>query len=42
MKISEEVRQLALDSDRSEQDVIEEGLKEKGQEFLNNGAELYS
>ncbi|MGA7271511.1 MAG: phosphomethylpyrimidine synthase ThiC, partial [Acidimicrobiia bacterium] len=41
MQITQEVRDFAAEHRIAEQDALEEGLKEKADEFLDRGAELY-
>lgn len=41
MQITQEVRQYARETGRSEAVVLEEGLKEKAEEFRESGAEIY-
>ncbi len=41
MKISEDVRQYAATHGIAEEDALEQGMREKSQEFVNAGAEIY-
>ena len=41
MKITQEVREYAMQKEVAEESALERGLKEKAQEFLSAGAELY-
>jgi phosphomethylpyrimidine synthase len=41
MKISQEVREFAAKQDISEQEALEEGMKEKSKEFTDKGSEVY-
>lgn len=41
MKISEEVREYAEKHDMDQEEVIEEGMKEKSKEFRESGADIY-
>jgi phosphomethylpyrimidine synthase len=41
MKITEDVRKLAAERGASEGDVLDEGLREKSEEFKRSGGELY-
>ena len=42
MKITEDVRRYAAEKGVSEQQALEEGMKEKSQEFVSQGAEVYT
>ena len=41
MKISEDIRQWAADQGKSAEEVIEEGMKKKSEEFREQGLEIY-
>ncbi|AEP89976.1 thiamine biosynthesis protein ThiC [Bacillus subtilis subsp. subtilis str. RO-NN-1] len=41
MRISQDIRDYAKDKEISEWDAIEEGMKEKAEEFVNQGSQLY-
>ncbi|MCL6425535.1 phosphomethylpyrimidine synthase ThiC [Bacillus subtilis] len=41
MRISQDIRDYAKDKEISEWDAIEEGMKEKAKEFVNQGSKLY-
>lgn len=41
MKISEDIRQFAADQGKSAEEVIEEGMKQKSEEFREQGLEIY-
>ncbi|MCI3984357.1 phosphomethylpyrimidine synthase ThiC [Bacillus vallismortis] len=41
MRISQDIRDYAKDKELSEWDAIEEGMKEKAEEFVNQGSQLY-
>ncbi|WP_339184654.1 phosphomethylpyrimidine synthase ThiC [Bacillus sp. FSL R5-0416] len=41
MRISQDIRDYAKDKEISEWDAIEEGMKEKAEEFVNQGSKLY-
>ena len=41
MKISEDIRQFAADQGKSAEEVIEEGMKQKSEEFRDQGLEIY-
>ncbi|MDO8224210.1 phosphomethylpyrimidine synthase ThiC [Bacillus cabrialesii] len=41
MRISQDIRDYAKDKDLSEWDAIQEGMKEKAEEFVNQGSQLY-
>lgn len=41
MRISHDIRNTANEQGKSEQDVIAEGLKEKAEEFVRDGAKIY-
>ena len=41
MRISQDVRDLAARSGRSPEELLESGMREKSEEFLASGAELY-
>jgi phosphomethylpyrimidine synthase len=42
MKITEDVRQYAAAQGLSDSDALEKGMKEKAQEFVEKGAEVYT
>ncbi|MGF7533961.1 phosphomethylpyrimidine synthase ThiC [Bacillus mexicanus] len=41
MRISQDIRDYAKDKQLSESDAIQEGMKEKAEEFVNQGSQLY-
>lgn len=41
MRISQDIRDYAKDKELSEWDAIQEGMKEKAEEFVNQGSKLY-
>ncbi|AUZ25683.1 phosphomethylpyrimidine synthase ThiC [Bacillus subtilis] len=41
MRISQDIRDYAKDKELSEWDAIQEGMKEKAEEFVNQGSQLY-
>ncbi|MCY8246618.1 phosphomethylpyrimidine synthase ThiC [Bacillus inaquosorum] len=41
MRISQDIRDYAKDKEISEWDAIQEGMKEKAEEFVNQGSQLY-
>ncbi|PJY99744.1 phosphomethylpyrimidine synthase ThiC [Bacillus vallismortis] len=41
MRISQDIRDYAKDKELSEWEAIEEGMKEKAEEFVNQGSQLY-
>ncbi|MEK4219666.1 MULTISPECIES: phosphomethylpyrimidine synthase ThiC [Bacillus] len=41
MKISQDIRDYAKDKELNEWDAIQEGMKEKAEEFVNQGSKLY-
>ena len=41
MKITQDVREYAAQKEINEQAALQMGMKEKAEEFLNAGAELY-
>jgi len=42
MKITEDVRQYAAQKGLSEDVALQEGLKEKAEQFIERGAEIYA
>jgi phosphomethylpyrimidine synthase len=42
MKITEDVRKYAAEQGLAEQDALQQGMEEKSQEFIKQGAEIYS
>lgn len=41
MRISQDIRDYAKDKELNEWDAIQEGMKEKAEEFVNQGSKLY-
>jgi phosphomethylpyrimidine synthase len=42
MRITEDVRKYAAERGLSDSEAIESGMQDKGEEFLDKGAELYA
>jgi phosphomethylpyrimidine synthase len=42
MKITEDVRQYAVEQGVSEQKALQKGMEEKSREFVEKGGELYA
>ena len=42
MKISGDLRQYAVRQGISEEEALEKGMEEKGKEFVDSGAEVYT
>ncbi|WP_141433114.1 phosphomethylpyrimidine synthase ThiC [Bacillus sp. 03113] len=41
MRISQDIRNMAITKEKSEQEIIDEGLKEKAKEFVDHGSVIY-
>jgi phosphomethylpyrimidine synthase len=41
MRISQDIRQMATNGNFSEQEILENGLKEKAKEFIDGGSVIY-
>jgi hypothetical protein len=41
MRISHDIRKNSLENEKSEEALIEFGMKEKSEEFIKNGSKIY-